>query len=125
MAKKKPPRRPLPPDRACGNTLTGGSLVQSLHFDKKKHPRGKPRWNPKASTEWARGHGYRAPEVAETPNQYRVRQFDPGHCVYRTVPFGKSGISGVIETPERRPAKAHVVEAVNEEMLKRALRRKG
>ena len=114
----KTPRRGLPPDRPCGNTKTGGSLVQSLHFDKEKHPRGKPKWTPARATRWARGEGYVAPKVDETEHQYRVRQFDPGYCEYKTVPFGKTGISGVIEFPRRRPPPAHVVREVEAEMVR-------
>ncbi len=125
MAKRKPAkkRRPLPPDRPCGNTIDGTSLVQSLRFDKAKHPRGKPAWTPKAATAWSRKHGYRAGEVVDAPGQYRVRQFDPGHCEYRIVPYGASGISAVIETPQRKPPPAHVVRAVDEQRLRRDLKR--
>ena len=126
MAKKKNPgkspksRSQLPPDRHCGNELTGGSLVQSLHFDKGKHPRGEPAWNAKTATTWARSHGYVAPAVDQHGQQLHVRQFDPGYCEYRTVPFGKNGVSGVVELPIKR-APAHVASAVDLEMLKRNL----
>ncbi len=123
--KRRPRKRlTLPPDRPCGNTITGGTLVQSLAFDKSKHPRGEPKWTPASAQRWARGHGYVAPDVHETPNQYRVRQFDPGHCEYRTVSFGKSGISATVELPKRR-VPAHVIDAVDERLLKHDLRRRG
>lgn len=120
--KKRPARKGLPPDRPCGNTLTGGTLVQSLTFSKEKHRRRTKPWSKKSASGWARDHGYVHSAVDEKPGTFRIRQFDPGHCEYRTVPFGTSGISGVIETPRRR-APAQVQEAVDVELLRRHRRK--
>lgn len=85
--------------------------MQSLTFDR-------ARWSPSEARRWVRAHGGVAPKVRATANQYRIRQFDPARCQYRTVPFGDSGVSGVVELPRRR-APAHVVAEVDRQMLSR------
>jgi hypothetical protein len=53
---------------------------------------------------WIKEHGYEVRGLGEADAAYyRFRQFDPDHRhVYRTIPFGKSGILAVIEVPKRR-----------------------
>jgi hypothetical protein len=100
--------------RRCG-TATGGSRVQSLRFSKSKHARGEPAWTLARARAWVRAHGYRSEKVDEGPGEYRLRQFDPDACLYRSVPFGRgTGIRAVVELPQRAPA--HVVRAVEERL---------
>lgn len=108
MAAKKKTTKRKP---KCGSS-TGGTRVQSLAFSKTKHARGKPKWTPARARKWAEAHDYKATKVETTPNEYRLRQRTPGPCEYRSVPFGKSGIRAIMETP------AHVQRAVDEERVK-------
>jgi len=98
----------------CGSP-TGGTRTQSLVFSKTKHAKDKPKWTKARAKTWAKSKGYRYGKVDETLNELRLRQFDPGPCQYRSVPFGKSGIRAIVEVPSTRK---HVTRAVNEELLK-------
>jgi hypothetical protein len=96
--------------------------VQSLVFSKEKHARGRPPWTKRSAKAWAKAHGYVSSDVDEKPNTYRIRQFDPGACEYRTIPFGKSGIQAVVEAPQVKLAPAHVLREVQAELVARKRR---
>lgn len=59
--------------RAKSKEKANGSRVQSLRFDKKKFSRSQ-------AISWAKSHGFKYGDVEETPNQWRLRQFDPDKC---------------------------------------------
>lgn len=81
---------------SCGDPVTGGSIVQSISFDR-------DRWTEDEARAWALRHGFVAPYVDETANRLRIRQVDPAACEYRTKPFGHdTGIQATIETPRPR-----------------------
>ena len=111
-AKRTTKRKKAP---ACGSP-TGGSRAQSLVFSKTKHARGKPKWTKARAKTWAKGKGYKYGKVDETAGEYRLRQFDPGRCLYRSQAFGNSGIRAILELPKRAPA--HVVRKVEEELVR-------
>jgi hypothetical protein len=96
---------------SCGDPVTGGSVVQSLLFDRDL-------WTEKEARAWALKHGFVAPFVDMKPNTIRIRQVDPAACEYRTKPFGSSGIQAVLETPVPR-----VRALMDREMAKAAARR--
>jgi hypothetical protein len=77
----------------CGDPVTGGSIVQSLLFDRDL-------WTEEAARAWAHDHGFVAPFVDVKPNTIRIRQVNPAACEYRTKRFGDHGIKAVIETPQ-------------------------
>lgn len=56
---------------------------------------------------WAARHGYRYGKVDETPNTYRLRQFNPGSCptTFRTFSLTR-GVQGVVCTSAARPHQA-------------------
>ena len=49
------------------------SDIQSVRFAKSKFTRSE-------AISWAKSHGFKSSDVEETPNQYRLRQFDPNLC---------------------------------------------
>lgn len=91
----------------------GKSRVQSLIFPKRK------RWTAKKARAWAKDHGYKATKVHETDKTFRLRQFDPKACAYRTIPFGPK-IQAVIEVPTR--SRRQVSDALDDLMVSRAVR---
>jgi hypothetical protein len=66
--------------------------VQSLRFNKKKFTTAQAK-------KWAKDHGFKSGNVEETPNQIRLRQFDPDRCtgapktLTRNFPAGISAFS--------------------------------
>lgn len=67
-----------------------GTEVQALLFER-------PRWTPRAATEWASSHDFRSGKVHVTDHYVRLRQFDPVRGTQkRTITFG-DGIKAVIE----------------------------
>lgn len=101
--------------KRCGSP-TGGSQVQSLVFKKTKYSKAKAK-------AWAKQHGFKYGKVDDTTNTYRLRQFEPGPCEYRTVVFGPSEILGVIETarPKAGRASLNVMRAIERELAERAI----
>jgi len=55
-------------------SIEKASDIQSVRFDKKK-------FNRNQAISWAKSHDFKYNDVEETPNQWRLRQFDPKKCI--------------------------------------------